>query len=259
MKLLKVFFLTSMALVVSCASLHAMEPFMEQHLLLRLSISDIQNDAKDLIQDTGVMYQIVTQPILVEKCLHVLGLDNSNTLLDVRYHYELMKKKLLNNDGLLNVATKAYNQLMLMFSQVEQYEKEIRYLLGMSFKQLQAMELEDKNKSTHKSFLRRKNMVINAAIMSLEKQRQQYLASHQVSDQFGLPRMLQIVFNLPADVPADVVDEHYKSYMRNYQNYRNTFVGQGNISMKQLRDKSTEVENVQKSYRRYVQTRGLRG
>jgi hypothetical protein len=249
------FFLTSIALITSYAPLYAMEPVAG----LKSFIFDIQDHAEALTQDTGVTYKIVTQSNVFERCLKVLGLTSSNTLLDIRYYYELMKKKLLDHDRLSNIITKAYNQLMLMLSEIEKYQGDVQYLLGMSFEDLQLMEIEDGDELRREAFLKSKNQLIDRAIALLKKQQQQYAASHQVSHQFGLPLILQTTFNLPANASPDVVDEHYKRYMESYQEYSNNLIAHAtmkSISIKKLKSRLAEVEKVSKAYEQYVQKRG---
>ncbi len=257
MKNLKAFLLASVLTVTSLTSLHAMEPFVGEYPFLKSFIFDIQNDARDLSLDTGAEYRIVVQSELLERCLKILGLGLNSTPLDIRYHYELMKAKLSGRDELLNVITKVYNQLMNMLFEIKKYKKEVQHLVEMSFEQLQAMELEDKNESTYEIyFLKRKNELIDAAIASLQKQHQEYVVSYQVT---GLPIFLQTAFNLPVDAPPHVVDEHYKSYIQSYQDYSNKLIAHTtmkNISTQKLRNKLSEVEKVSKAYDRYVQKRG---
>lgn len=256
MKNLKAFLLASVLTVTSLTSLHAMEPFVGEYPFLKSFIFDIQNDARDLSLDTGTEYRIVVQSELLERCLKILGLNHNSTPLDIKYHYELMKEKLSGRDELLNVITKVYNQLMNMLSEIKQHKKEVQHLLEMSFEQLQAMELEDKDESTYDLFLKRRNELIDAAIASLQKQRQEYVVSNQVT---GLPILLQTAFNLPVDAPPHVVDEHYKSYIQSYQDYSNKLIAHTtmkNISTQKLRNKLSEVEKVSKAYDRYVQKRG---
>src|SRR5260221_3567384 len=160
-------YLTSFVALSSLTSLYAMEPFVGEYPFLKSFIFDIQNDARDLSLDTQREYRIVVQSELLERCLKILGLSLKSTPLDIRYHYELMKEKLSGRDGLLNVITKVYNQLIHMLSEIKKYRREMEHLTGMSFEELQAMELEDKDKSMYDLFLKRKNELIDAAIASL--------------------------------------------------------------------------------------------
>jgi hypothetical protein len=249
-------FLASFVVLSSLTALHAMEPFVGEYSFLKSFIFEIQNDARDVTQDTGVEYRIVTQPVLLERCLKVLGLGYNSTPLDMRYHYELMKEKLSGRDGLLNVITKAYNQLIHMLSEIKKYRRDLQHLVAMSFEELQAMELEDNYEFKYKVFLERKNKLIDLAIASVEKEYQEYVASQQAT---GLPIILQTAFNLPVNAPAHVVDEHYIKYMQSYQDYLNAVIVHAtmkNISIKKLKVKFSEVEKVSKAYERYVQKRG---
>ncbi len=256
MKKLRFFFSVSLVAMASLATVYAMEPFVGEYPFLKSFIFDIQNEARDLTQDTGVEYKIVTEPVLFEKCLKVLGLGYNSTPLDIRYHYELMKEKLADRNGLLNVITKAYNQLIYMFSEIKKYRQETQHLVKMPFEELQVMELEDKENFMHNFFLDSKDVVIDKTITWLKKEHQQYVTSHQVS---GLPIILQTAFSLPVDAPAYVVDEHYKRYMQNHQDYLNQLIAHAtmkNISTQKLKAKLSEVEKVSKVYEQYVQKRG---
>jgi hypothetical protein len=258
MKKLRSFFSTSLIVMASFASLHAMEPFVGEYQFLKSFIFDIQNEARDLTQDTGTEYTIVTQQMLLERCLKTLGLGLNSTPLDVKYHYELMKEKLVDRHELLNVVTKVYKQLIHMFFEIKKYEREIKYLVLMPFEELQAMELEDKDKFMQGFFLERTNKSIDAIIAQLEKQYSQYVISHQVSNQSGLPLILQTVFNLPADASPHTVDECYKKYMQEYQNYTSSLIAHAtmkNISTNRLKNKLDEAAKVIEAYHRYVQKR----
>jgi hypothetical protein len=254
MKIFRGFFLTSIALIASFGSLHAMEPSDR----LKSFIFDIQDHAADLTEQTGVTYKIVTKSKLFLTFLEILGLSDTNTLLDIKYHYELMKVKLLGQDELLKVITTAYNQVMGMIFEVGKYKEDVHYLLKISFKDLQSKEIEDGEELRLEAFLKFKNPLIDRAIASLKKQYPQHAASHQVSHQLGLPSILQTTFNLPANASPHVVDEHYKRYVENYKNYSNKLIAHAtmkNISIQDLKDSLAELEKVSQAYEQYVQKR----
>jgi hypothetical protein len=256
MKKLRSFLVIGMGIVSGLMSLHAMEPLVEEHFFLKSSISDIQDEARDLSEETGFEYQIVAESAILEKCLEILGLNYHSTPLDIRYHYELMKQKLLHHDGLHNVITKAYNQLMNMLASINNYKAEIEYLLTMSFEDVQAMELENKDESMYDLFFRRINRSIDATIAWLENKHRQDIVSSQISDQFGLPVILQTVLKLPADASPHMVDEHYYNYIqKNDLNRLIALERMKNISTQKLRNKLDEIEKVKKAYERYVQKR----
>lgn len=245
-------------LVVLCnlMPLYAMEAPVGQHVFLKSIISDIQNEARILSQDTDFAYRIVITPALLEKCLETLGLDYNSTPLDVRYHYELMIKKLSPNDALYNVIARAYHQLIVMLSVIDDYKPEIDHLLEMSFEDLQAMELAGKDKSVHYQFLKHKDRLIDATIAVLENKRRQYIVSSQVGSQFGLPVVLQTILNVSADTAPYLVDRHYNSYMqKNDMNKLIALERMKKIPTQTLKDKLIEVERVKEAYAAYVKER----
>lgn len=228
MKNFKTLFLTNIALIFSYASVYAME----SSAGLKSSISDIKKYAASLTQKTGVTYKIVTKSNLFEKFLKDLGLSDTNTLLDIKYYYELMKSELLGQNELLKDVVKAYEQVMGMIFEVEKYKEDVLYLLKISFKDLQSM---------------------------FEKQQQEYAVRHQVSRQFGLPLILQEAFNLSANASPHEVDKRYERYIEEYKDYSNKLIAHATmrtISFDDLKDSLDELEKVSKAYEQYVQKRG---
>jgi hypothetical protein len=255
MKKLNGFFLASLAVIASFASVHAMELFVEEHEFLKSSIADIQNEAKDLMQDANVAYMIVTQPILLEECLKALGLSMNSTPVDVRYHYELMKQK--NYDGMHNIIAKVYNQLIVMLSEIEKYRPEVEYLLKISFEELQTMEFEDKENFMHNFLLDSTNVAIDKALERLEKQYRQHIKSKQISNQSELPIILQKALKLPGNASPHMVDERYHNYIEiNDPNKLIAHARMKNIPTQRLKDKLIEVEKVRQAYEQYLQKRG---
>ncbi len=255
MKIFRGFFLASIVVVSSFAPLHAME---QPSAGLKTYIFEVKYEAEELTEKTGVTYNIVTKSKMVAIFLNILGLSDHDSILDIRYHYELMKKKLSNQQGLVNVVTTAYNQLIPMISEVEKYQKDIQHLLSMSFKDLELMEIGDDYEFKYEDFFKRKNKLIDSAIASLKKQYPQYVVKHQVSHQLELPLILQTAFKLPANASPYMVDEGYKKYVRAYKNYTNRLVANaaiGEISIQDLKHSLAELEEVDKAYKQYVQQR----
>ena len=239
------------SLLIFCnfVSVSAMELPETQNVFITSTIADIQNLATDLSRGSEFEYQLVAMPVLVQKCLAVLGLNENNTPLDIRYHYELLQNKIPLNSPLHNVITKAYNQLIFMLSVIDYYKEEIDQLVSMSFDKVQAIELEDKDKSKHYQFLRNKNRLINNVIHKLQEKQRQYV----VTNQSGLPVAIQVLLNLPANASHQQIEERYYNYIANNSLDRLIALQKmNNISREDLKKKLDEVSRVKEAYAAYV-------
>ncbi len=225
----------------------AMEAPKKEYFFIKTAISDIQDFAEDKSQETGKKYQIITQPVLVEACLQVLGLNENNTPLDVRYHYELLKQKLLK-DPLHSTVEKAYTQLIKMFFVFDGYQNEISDLLAMNFIKMEEMELEETSAQPYE-FAKYKNKVIDQTIKELQQRNRQYIFNEPIESSSTIKKLL----NLPSHASANSITRHYNSYIE--KNSPNQLIARKNmnkISSQDLKDKMFEIEKIKEAYTQYL-------
>jgi hypothetical protein len=158
-----------------------------------------------------------------------LGLDQNNTLLDIRYHYDLLTQKLSKDDPLLNTIQTVFTELMMMFLDFKDYQEDLRDLLTMNFKQIEAMELE--GVSSQHQFIKNKNQLIKSII-------------------------IKSLLHLPSQASRDSIEKAYNSFIEKYSPHKLIARKKLNkISNQVLKTKMLEVEKVKKAYEEYLKAR----
>ena len=251
MKILKAQ-LIALAFFCNIAVLHAMESkvmpdaIREEDEFINMSISDIYNLAQDLQAETGQQYSIVQNSAGLERCLQILGLNVNNTPLDIRFHCDLLLKKLSENDPLNNVIIKTFNQLMAMLFVFEDYQEEVHKLVLMDSKEVEKIELQHRKKPYE--YLRDKDNVIKKTVALLEKQQNQF----KVKQQLAASSPIHALLELPVNTSSRTLGQRYNSYMR--QNSPDKFIAlqrMNKISRADLKEKMNQVEKVKSAYEDY--------
>lgn len=238
-------------MIGSFTSIRAMEMFGEKGSFLKSKIYDIQ----------FAYYIPEEESDLLEKSLKILGLGRSNTPLDIRYYYELMKKKDLDK-RVYDRVTEAYNNLMTIFSRM--MKQEMDDLKAMSFDRLEKMELAENPEYSVNQFLARTHESIDKAIDRLEKKLPTIQAAAQVppveteslEDQLVT---IQQLLRLSPNASPQKVQRGYERYAQGYSNYTNKMLAHatmGNISTGALKERLSQFEEVSKAYDRYKEKTG---
>jgi hypothetical protein len=236
-----------MVLLCGLAHLQAMEKQREEYEFLKFSIDDIQNYARDLTEETGRKYALVKKSYMVTRYLEVLGLNSTNTPLDVRYHYDLLTQKLSVDEPAYSLVKKAYNELVSMLSAFDAYNIDLQALVMMKPKQVETMELE--NVESKYQFIKDKGKLIKNTIKVLQKSQQ-----HQyVPKKSSALTQLESVLDISADASHDEIEKAYNDYMEN--NSVNRLIALKNmnrISSDSLKNKMSEIEKVKQAYAQYL-------
>ena len=248
MKSAKWFLLSGLIGLFACnVMIHAMEVPAEKYVFIKTPITDITDYAIDLSEASGEEYEIVTHSRLLEKYLETFGLTVRNTLLDLRYNYNLMIQKLSKEDPLYNAIQELYNRLMLMFFVFDEYREELYNFSKMNFEQVKAIELESIPKKNQYRFLKNTDRSINKMISVLRNHRRQYNLK-QLSQS-----SIQDFFNLPSNASHQSIEKHYHDYMKT--NSRDKLIAlkkMKKMSSADFKNKMFEVEQVKKIYERYL-------
>lgn len=247
MKILKSQLIIAVVCFSNFISIHSMEVTAERYVFLTTAIRDIQNMAKDMSQETGLQYQIVTAPDLLKRCLQTLGLNFNNTPLDIRYHYDLLLQELSMSDPLRNIINKVYNQLIMMLFVFDGYQAELQELLTMSFQQVEAIELE--GVTSKYQFLKHKGRVIEDVISMLKEGQQRY----DLRKPFESVSAIHVFLGLPQNSSPDLVEKAYNVYME--KNSPHKLIALKTIKKKSgsyVKAKMLEVEKVKKAYEQYL-------
>ena len=137
--------LIALVFFFSLIPLLAMENPVEKRSFITTTIGDIQELAYDISYENGEDYQLITSPELVKRCLYILGLNDTSTPLDIRYHYDLLLEKLSKTSPLYDLVTMAYNKLIRMLFEFGDYQEEVQYLFLTTDKNIEQIELKEKS------------------------------------------------------------------------------------------------------------------
>lgn len=254
MKILKISHIFIAILLCYNACLHSMV-LPSDFQFLKWSLGDIYNFVQDLSYANGKEYRILSNNMLFIGYAKTLGLKPTNTLLDVPYHFLLLQQR-LGHGPAYNHVVAAYNSLMQMLFEIDDYDfqKEFQVMMYMPLAEVEALELKDIKYPA--LFLQEKKALIKKTVHSLKEISKQ-VPQLQVPQQqeYYKKETIQVLLGLPEYASPGLIEAAYKSYME--QHPADKWIAQqkvGKISLKTLKNKLAEIEDIKRAYNEYVQS-----
>lgn len=239
-----------------CSTVDAME-VPKRFEFLKSSLEDIYSFVEDLSKTMDEEYRILSSNQFV-KYTTILGLKPTNTLLDIAFHYYLLKSRLSKKEPAYDRVATAYKNLMQMFLEIDtsEFQKEIQELIYMSYPEIEVLECEGIDFIGQLSFLKEKSNFIRRKIKSLRKyvQKQEEQAEKNIQNQ---PKNdIQFLLGLPEDASPELIKTAYINFIEQNSVKANKWVAQQRmrrISHQTLKERMAEIEEIKKAYNQYLQ------
>lgn len=253
MKILKFPYIFIATLMSYNAYVYSMEAPRRFEYLHR-SLVYIYDFVEDLSLATDINYQMLENKNKFFTCARALGLQPTDTLLDIQYHYLLFRKQLKQekDQTCTEIIQYAYKCLLEMLLEVDltEFKKEFQSMIHMSYADVEFLELEDVDPSEWLLFVKEKQILINKEIRFIKTyaEKQKSLGQSIYREQ-----TIQVLLNLPKDASTEVIERAYKNYMQ--LNSADQWVAQqkiGKISLQDLKKKIAKIETIKRAYDEYV-------
>jgi len=209
---------------------------------LNESIQDIYDFVFDLYEANGHEYELLTSPKIFMSYLKILGISPQDKLIDVKYHYLLLKQRLPENSSSSQKIENAYENIIRILSEIDDYtafRKNIYKLYNMPLREVEALELKGIDDAFF--FLKKKKKLIDKKIEMLKGAE----SSHK--------RKITMLLGLPQNASDATLKATYDKYMQ--ENSADKLVAQykiGEISRQALKQLMVHLDEVKKAYEQYL-------